>query len=88
MKTVYKYPLNITDRQWVHMPRGCQVLKVAMQDRVLTAWALVDTASDLAPREFLIFGTGSPCDIPTHRPYQYIDSVFEDHGVWHVWAAL
>lgn len=87
MKTVYKYPLAVTDRQWVPMPRGAQVLKVAMQGDVLTAWALVDTAAEPAPREFLVFGTGNPCEIPTHRPYAYIDSVFDSPFVWHVWCA-
>ena len=56
MRTVWKFTLH--PDQPVKMPVGAQALYVAEQHGDLCLWALVDDTAELAPREFLIVGTG------------------------------
>lgn len=58
MKTVYKYPLEITDEQTILLPSSAKPLHVATQCGDLHLWALVDTDAPIVPRKFRIHGTG------------------------------
>lgn len=81
MKTIYKYKLDIRDRQLIEMPDGAEFLRVEMQGNDLCLWALVDPKEDLYHHEIGICGTGHPC------PYEvsnYIGTVFDNEFVWHV----
>lgn len=60
MKTIYKYPLEITDYQDVTMPEGAQILCVKLQKGTLCLWALVDPTEKLILRKIRIAGTGHP----------------------------
>jgi len=88
MKTIYKYPIDLKQRQWIQLPRGAEILSAHAQDNELFIWALVDTEQEIAPREVLVFATGEVCEIPTHRPYQHIDTVHAGPWVWHVFASV
>ncbi len=46
MRTIWKYPIQVTDRQSVRMPTGSTVLSCQFQDGQLCLWAMVN--SDLA----------------------------------------
>lgn len=60
MRTIWKYTLQITDRQLVRMPAGAQILEAAEQDGKLCLWALVDPQAWAEVREISIVGTGNP----------------------------
>jgi hypothetical protein len=57
-RAVWKFPLDIVDRQTVPMPHGAQALTVQSQYDVPTLWALVDPAAPKVDRLVAIFGTG------------------------------
>lgn len=81
---VWKWPLQITDRQALMMPAGAVVLTVQMQGHQPQLWALVDETQDTPkqPRAFAIYGTGNPMP---NDPGRYI-ATFQTHGgdlVWH-----
>ena len=60
MKTVYKYELEITDRQDIHLPKGAQFLSAQMQNGKLCVWALVESTREHVHRIFHVLGTGHP----------------------------
>ena len=59
MKTVYKYPLSITDTKVIQMPKGAEILTVQFNDwSGLCLWALVDPSQELENVKIRIAGTG------------------------------
>lgn len=42
MKTIYKYPLDVTDRQVIAMPEDAEILTVQVQNGKPMLWAVVD----------------------------------------------
>ena len=71
MRTVWKFPLVMTDRQTVQMPMGAEILTVQMQGEQCCLWALCEPENVMRPREILIHGTGHPVGDIT----RYIGSV-------------
>lgn len=84
MKTIYKYPLTLTDRQQIKLPRDAQILDVQIQGHQLMLWALLDGNATPRPRDVCVVGTG--------REASHVDGM--DHVatvqaggfVWHVFA--
>lgn len=62
MKTIWKFPLNVTDEDEIQMPIGAQVLTVECQQGAPYLWALVETTNAQESRVFSIFGTGHPIE--------------------------
>lgn len=58
-RTIWKFPLTVTDRQKVVMPKGAQILHVASQYEIPCLWALVDEYAEKEERLFAIFPTGN-----------------------------
>lgn len=59
MRTIYKYPLEITDYQPVLMPVSATILSVQVQRGVPCLWAMVDSDSNEPElRQIFIHGTG------------------------------
>ena len=84
MKTIYKYPIEITDEQTVSMPVGGQVLSAQMQGTHLCIWALVEAGNFNCNRRVRIFGTGNPVELDNN--WKFVDSVQERIFVWHVFV--
>ncbi len=61
MKSIWKFPIEITDEQKVFMPRTAKILSVQVQNGTPCVWALVDTEEQKAERTLIIHGTGHPC---------------------------
>jgi len=80
MQTIYKYPLEITDRQSVWMPARAKLLTVQMQHGVLCLWAEVDTMNPDEEIAIAVYGTGNPC-----AGGQYIGTAQDGPLVWHVY---
>lgn len=55
---IYKYPLQIEDRQIIEMPRGARILSIQVQNGVPCIWAQVNPKSEKEKRVIYIVGTG------------------------------
>jgi len=81
MSTIWKYELELTDRQQVIMPTGATILCVQTQLGNLCLWAQVDPNAKKEERHIAIVGTGHPI----HRnAWKYIGTAQQAVFVWHV----
>lgn len=87
MRRIFKYPLQITDIQYVMMPKGAEILSVAVQNEIVCLWALVNPELQYVSREIRIVGTGNPAPDGNVR---FIGTVLMLDGqlVWHVFEEL
>lgn len=87
MKTIYKYPIHITDAQSIVLPVGAQILCVQVQRGHPWVWALVDDKAPVKPREIRVYGTGHmlPASTDDHR---YIGTVQLGDLVFHVFELV
>jgi hypothetical protein len=85
MKKIFKYQLEITDRQIIKMPQGAKILSVQNQHNTLTLWAEVNPTSQMVDRYFQVFGTGHPIE---DELGDYLATVLTDNDriVWHVFV--
>lgn len=62
MKKIFKYPLEITDTQFVELPLGAEILTAQIQGSQLCLWAIVNTLPEAVKknRRIEIIGTGNP----------------------------
>lgn len=82
MKTVYKYPLQITDEFFLGLPKGAQILRIALQNGQPFLWALVDQDAELEAVQIRCAGTGHPIE---ETDIEYLGSVimYDDRFVVH-----
>lgn len=87
MRTIWKYPLEIADRQVVRMPSGAQVLSAQVQHGQLCLWAIVDDDRDVADTQVHIAGTGHPLDA-INPSWRHVGTVqmLEGRLVFHVFV--
>lgn len=89
MKTIFKYQLNdVTDT--ITMPEGAQVLSAGVnkgKDDVFI-WCLVDTDNALVERKFATIGTGWDMSLLANNDLVFIDTVFVDWMVFHVFEVI
>ena len=58
MQRIFKYELEVADRQAIQMPTGAQILCVQVQGNVPCLWAKVNDEATPVSREISIYGTG------------------------------
>lgn len=90
MKTIWKYPLDLTDRTELMIPKGAEVLTAQVQEQKLCIWILVDSDAETEVRTFAIYGVGNPIpalDLRTNSR-KYIATVQELPFVWHVFEIV
>lgn len=82
MITVHKYPFKITDEFTIEMPRGTELLHVAVQHGVPCIWAEVITTEPMVKRGFRLAGTGHELGWSG----RHVGSFFMADGelVWHL----
>jgi len=70
-KTIWKFPLKVTDGQNITMPIGAEILTIQTQNEEPYLWALVDPKAETESRHIEIFGTGHPVgyDMGVSRKY-------------------
>jgi hypothetical protein len=85
VRTIWKYPLLITDTQTLRLPKGYSVLTVQLQAGALTLWADVQTEHPLEDVTFHVIGTGN--SVP-ETYLTYIASVQMLPHVWHIFEEL
>lgn len=79
-KTIYKYPLAVTDFQEVLLPIGAEILTVQTQRETACMWALVNPSeTQKEARSIEIFGTGHPIGYDMGISRKYI-STFQMHS--------
>lgn len=82
MKTIYKYPIQITDEQEISMPQGAEVIHAGLDPQgTPCVWAMVDTQNKPEPVSILVYGTGNPM---TYTPDRHVSSFTQGPFVWHV----
>jgi len=86
MKTIYKYNLEITDRQSLELPKNADILSVKNQDNKLCLWAYVDTEiEEKTIHEIEVFGTGNPIFENSKTVREFLGTCVMPNGlVWHV----
>lgn len=83
MRTIWKFPLALTDSQVILVPLGARILCVQVQNGQICLWAEVDSSRDLHMVAIGIAGTGH--DVPFELLH-YIGTVQTGPMVWHVYA--
>lgn len=70
-KTIWKFQLEVTDKQFICMPQEAELLSVQTQSKTPCLWALVNPNSPTEERCFEVFGTGHPvhCDMGIDRKF-------------------
>lgn len=80
--TIWKFPIELFERQEIRMPAGAQLLDVRLQFDVPVLWALVDPGAEMVSRSIFTAGTG----MQTSPGGRYVGT-FQMHGgglVFHV----
>lgn len=85
MRTIYKYPLQLTGSQMLTLPSSARFLSVQLQGDQLCLWAEVNTGiGGVKDTVISIVGTGHV--IPPGAVH-YLGTVQQDQFVWHVYAS-
>jgi hypothetical protein len=88
MNEVWKFTLEShLNPQQVDMPKGAQIVNVAMQGDYLRIWAIVDPEAPLEPRKLYVFGTGFPIPKLT-TDLKYRGTAVGSWLVWHVFEEV
>ena len=88
-KTVWKYPLAITDEQEISMPIGARILSVDFQDSRLFLWAVVDPDEQEQEQVTLrVVGTGHQMADYDEERWRFIGTVYHRLVtlVFHLWV--
>jgi hypothetical protein len=80
-RVIWKYPLQIVDRQIVEMPHAHRFLGVQSQNGVPTLWAQVNPLSPTVKLKIACIGTGNPTDVSLLE--EHLGTVFIGDFVWH-----
>lgn len=80
---IWKFPLEITDRQTIMVPTNFAFLHVGLDPTgALCLWGAVDGSQPTTRLDLVIVGTGNP--LP--HVGSYLGSVVERVFVWHVFT--
>jgi hypothetical protein len=89
MKTIYKYPIKITDVQTVTLPINAEIISAQMQGDTLCLWAIVNTSNtDTEGRVIEVVGTGNPMSDGIRRVYIGTTQMQGGSMVWHVFECV
>lgn len=86
MKTIWKYPLQVTDIQYLHLPENSTILSLQVQDGIPRVWVLLDDEElKESELEIYMFGTGHKVYADV-EPTKFIGTFQLLHGnlVFHV----
>lgn len=89
-RKIFKYALELTEKQMVELPAGAKILDVQMQNGVPCLWAWVDPEEKLKrATEIYVFGTGNPIPMLEDQKYAYrhLGTVQDGRFVWHIFTA-
>lgn len=78
---IWKWPLQMTALQDIHLPIGAKYLDVQIQFDQPQLWCLCDANAALEPRRLMIHGTGNPMP---DDPGKYLATFQTGAFVWHL----
>jgi len=86
MKSIWKYPLRLTEHQYFEIPVRAIPLCIELQNGTPTIWFEVETTNPKKDRSIRIIGTGEELDFS--ELYHYLGSflIAEDSLVFHVYV--
>ena len=85
MRTIYKYPIEITDEQTITMPECAEIIHVGLDPQGTPCiWAEVITERSLRPYDVIVAGTGHP--LPAGARNNHVGSFVQGSFVWHVFV--
>ena len=87
MKTIWKFPFEITHHFALMLPDGASFLSVDMQRGTACMWFLVDRTAECVERLFELRGTGHPFD-GTEGEYLGTFQVLNGDLVFHLFTSL
>lgn len=85
---IWKYELQITDYQDIHVPEGARLLSIHNQHDVLCIWVYCDPERKTETWTFQIFGTGQTIDPHEGYGMAFVGTVVMGLFVWHVFKHL
>lgn len=86
MKAVWKWPLNVVDKQDIFMPAGAEMLTVQVQDGKPCLWAMVDPSLPKERRVLCTAGTGHAIQEETGLDYVGTYQLEDGALVFHVFV--
>ena len=87
MTTIWKFQLDISDRQTVMMPHGAVIIRVdSPSPSTLNLWAIVNPEAPTEERVIDVYGTGH--DIPYQEELAYLGTTTPYPLVWHVFEVV
>lgn len=81
LQKIFKYTLELTDVQALHLPSESKILHVDVQNENICLWALVYENWPVESRMIRIVGTGHPVDT---ADLIHLGTVQQGPYVWHV----
>lgn len=75
---IFKYPLVVSDRQYVTMPIGAELLTIQLQHGKPYLWAWVDEHAVPSAQAIMMCGTGQP--FPEGKMGKYLGTLQLDGG--------
>jgi hypothetical protein len=88
MKQIWKYELEVTDDQYIPMPKGAKPLSVGVQGRAPVMWVEVDPEARQLNTHIRILSTGEPIPETEQQAAMKFVGTFQIGGfVGHVFAA-
>ncbi len=90
-KSIWKFKLKTTDRQFITMPVGAEILTVQVQHDEPCIWALVDLDQKMESHRVIeVFGTGHTISRDNKGERKYIGAYQLEGGVFvgHVFELL
>lgn len=78
-KSIWKFPLEITDHQTIEVPLGSAPLTVQLQYGQPAAWLVVDPSRESVKFDIECYGTGNPF----HGAVEDYLGTVHMSGVWH-----
>ena len=83
-RVIYKYPLEIADRQGIRLPVGYEILKIEFQGETLNLWVSVPQNHDQRETLFLrVVPTGREYE-PTGLTFLTTVQQYQGHLIWHI----
>ena len=82
MKTIWKYPIKVTDYQTIEIPKYSEIIDVQVQDETPCVWVLVNPENGNMIKGLRIFGTGH--EIDPEEDFYYVGTFQLHEGVCHL----
>lgn len=89
MKTIWKYTLDVEDKQFIAVPLNTELLSVQVQNEEPQLWALVDENEiSRVNAKIIIHGTGHPANDIEGMKFLGTFQLYNGSFVGHCWGIV